>query len=464
MSAEKHDFVVIGAGPGGYAAAFRAADLGRAVTLIDSRPTLGGVCLNEGCIPSKALLHAAEAFRSASELDQWGIRYSKPKFDLATMRAKKNDIVTNLSSGLNQLAKKRKVSVLVGSATIEDANHLSVDSTDGHQIIGFKTLVIATGSRPIVLSGWPDDDPRIMDSTGALALTEIPKRLAIVGGGIIGLEMATVYSAFGSHVTIIEMAEQIAPGADAKCTKLLHDAMDGHGCTIHCSTRVDQVETTDTTISLDCSGTFDSTLEVDAVIQAVGRRSNGDLLKAENAGLQVDGQGTIQVDGQCKTNAPNIFAVGDLTGAPMLAHRATHQGKIAAEVSCGHHAFFDTDIIPAVAYTDPEMAWVGMLPHQAEEQNIDHRISEFPWAASGRNLTSGAKPGLTRLVWDNPTKRLIGASIIGSHAGELIGELVLAIEMGATIDDLALTIHAHPTLSETTAFAAEIAAGTCTDL
>lgn len=463
MSGNECDFVVIGAGPGGYAAAFRAADLGRSVTLIDPRPTLGGVCLNEGCIPSKALLHAAEAYRSAGELDEWGINFGKPKLDLATMRTKKNTIVSNLTGGLKQLAKKRKVSILVGSATFKDANHLSVDSTDGQQTIRFKTVVIATGSRPVVLSGWPEDDPRIMDSTGALALTEIPKRLAIVGGGIIGLEMATVYSAFGSDVTIIEMAEQIAAGADIKCAKLLHKAMENHGCTVHCNTRVERVETTAKTISLTCSGAFESTLEVDAVIQAVGRRPNGDLLKAENAGLQVDAQGVIKVDGQCKSSAANIFAVGDVTGAPMLAHRATHQGKIAAEVSSGHNAFFDTDIIPAVAYTDPEMAWAGTLPHQAKAQNIDHQISEFPWAASGRNLTSGAKPGLTRLVWHRPSKRLIGASIIGAHAGELLAELVLAIEMGATIDDLALTIHAHPTLSETTAYAAELAAGTCTD-
>lgn len=464
MINEECDFVVIGAGPGGYAAAFRAADLGRAVTLIDPRPTLGGVCLNDGCIPSKALLHAAEAFRAAGDLSEWGISLGKPKLELATMRAKKDSIVSDLTGGLKQLAKKRKVSVIAGSATFKDANHLSVESTDYNRTIRFKTVVIATGSRPIILPGWPEDDPRIMNSTGALALNEIPKRLAIVGGGIIGLEMATVYSAFGSDVTIIEMADQIAAGADAKCTKLLHKAMQDHGCAIHCNTRVEQIEIAAKNISLTCSGSFQGTLIIDAVIQAVGRRPNGDLLKAENAGLQVNPQGVIAVDDQCKTGAANIFAVGDVTGAPMLAHRATHQGKTAAENACGHKVFFDTDIIPAVAYTDPEMAWAGVLPHQAKAQNIDHKISEFPWAASGRNLTSGAKPGLTRLVWHTPTKRLIGASIIGSHAGELLGELVLAIEMGTTIDDLALTVHAHPTLSETTAFAAELAAGTCTDL
>ena len=464
MSVQECDFVVVGAGPGGYATAFRAADLGRSVTLIDPRPTLGGVCLNEGCIPSKALLHAAEAFRTASGLDEWGINLGKPKLDLTTMRSKKDSIVSTLTGGLEQLARKRKVSVLLGTATFKDASHLSVETADGSQTIRFKTVVIATGSRPVILPGWPEDDPRIMDSTGALALTEIPKRLAIVGGGIIGLEMATVYSAFGSDVTIIEMADQIAAGADEKCTRLLHKAMQGHGCTIHCNSRVDRVETTAKTVSLTCSGSFDGTLDVDAVIQAVGRRANGDGLMAQNAGLQIDPTGVIEIDAECKTGIANIYAVGDVTGAPMLAHRATHQGKIAAENACGHKSVFDTDIIPAVAYTDPEMAWAGILPHQAKTQNIDHKISEFPWAASGRNLTSGAKPGLTRLVWHTPTQRLIGASIIGSHAGELLGELVLAIEMGATIDDLALTIHAHPTLSETTAFAAELAAGTCTDL
>lgn len=463
MSIDECDFVVIGAGPGGYSAAFRAADLGRSVTLIDPRPTLGGVCLNEGCIPSKALLHAAEAYRTAMHLGEWGINLGKPKIDLAAMRSKKDSIVGNLTGGLKQLAKKRNVTVLLGTATFKDASHLSIESAGGKRIIHFQTAVVAIGSRPIALPGWPQDDPRIMDSTGALALTEIPKKLAIIGGGIIGLEMATVYSAFGSDVTIIEMSDQIAAGADAKCTRILHKAMQDHGCTIYCETRVDTITTTAKAISLTCSGTFDGTMKVDAVIQAVGRRPNGDLLAVENANLQVTAQGAISVDRQCKTGVSNIFAVGDVTGAPMLAHRATHQGKIAAENACGHKAFFDTDVIPAVAYTDPEMAWAGVLPHLAKERNINHQVSEFPWAASGRNLASGAKPGLTRLVWNKDTKRVIGASIIGAHAGELLSELVLAIEMGATVDDLALTIHAHPTLSETTAFAAELAMGNCTD-
>lgn len=464
MSVEECDFVVLGAGPGGYAAAFRAADLGRSVTLIDPRSTLGGVCLNEGCIPSKALLHAAEAFRAAQNLDEWGISLGKPKLDLQTMRSRKEGIVSNLTGGLGQLAKKRSVSVICGTASFKDACHVTVETGEGHRQLRFKTMVIATGSRPVVLPGWPEDDPRIMDSTGALALADIPQRLAIVGGGIIGLEMATVYSAFGSDVTMIEMDKQIAPGSDEKCARLLHRAMQDYGCTIHCKSRVDRVETAPDTVSLFCSGAFEGVLEVDAVIQAVGRRSNGDCLTAENAGLQVEPNGVIRVDRAARTGVTNIFAVGDVTGAPMLAHRATHQGKIAAENACGHTSAFDTDIIPAVAYTDPEMAWAGLLPHQAVSQNIEHEVSEFPWTASGRNLTSGGKPGLTRLVWHKPTQRLIGASILGSHAGELLGELVLAIEMGATIDDLALTVHAHPTLSETTAFAAELAAGTCTDL
>lgn len=458
------DLVVIGAGPGGYAAAFRAADLGRKVTLVDPRPSLGGVCLNEGCIPSKALLHAAEIIRESRAMSEWGIGFAKPTIDVDALRAKKNSIVGQLTGGLSQLAKKRRVEVLPGRAVFSDRSHVLIENGKTQESLSFNQAIIAAGSEPVHLPGWPNDDPRIMDSQGALELRSIPKRLTIVGGGIIGLEMATVYSALGSDVTIIEVAGQIAPGADAEAVKILHAAMERHGCTIHTGTKVVSIDAGKNSIRLSCNGAFEGEIEADAIIQAVGRRANGNLIEAGKAGVSVAKDGTIAVDEQCRTDAANIFAVGDVTGAPMLAHRATHQGKTAAEAASGHNAAFDTPLIPSIAYTDPELAWVGLTVEEARKQNVSHKVSKFPWAASGRNLASGGEPGMTKILYDPDTGRILGATIIGKHAGELLSEIVLAMEMGATLEDIGLTVHAHPTLGETTAFAAELALGTCTDL
>jgi dihydrolipoamide dehydrogenase len=461
---ENADLVVIGAGPGGYAAAFRAADLGRSVTLIDPRATLGGVCLNEGCIPSKALLHAAETIRGAAHMNDWGIGFAKPKIDLDRLREKKDGIVGQLTGGLGQLARKRKVRVVKGTAVFSGKSTLTVSDGKASEEIRFDQAIIACGSDPIALPGWPKDDPRIMNSQGALDLAFIPERLTIVGGGIIGLEMATVYSALGSAVTIVELADQIAPGADAEAAKILLAAMKDHGCTVHTKTRVESLDASGKAITLTVSGEQSGMIKADAVIQAVGRRANGHRVAADKAGIEIAKDGTIAVDVACRSSAANIFAVGDVTGGPMLAHRATHQGKVAAEAACGHNAAFDTPLIPSVAYTDPELAWVGLTVERAKADKIAHKVTKFPWAASGRNLASGGRPGMTKIVYAPDTGRILGATIVGPHAGELLAELTLAIEMGATLEDLALTVHAHPTLSETPALAAELALGTCTDL
>jgi dihydrolipoamide dehydrogenase len=460
---DKVDLVVIGGGPGGYAAAFRAADLGREVTLIDPRATLGGVCLNEGCIPSKALLHAAESIRRARDIAEWGIGFSQPTLDLDRLRARKDGIVDQLAGGLAQLAKRRKVKIIAGRARFAAADRLNVEVSSVNRELGFKQAIVAAGSNPVGLPGWPDD-PRILNSQGALALENIPGKLVIVGGGIIGLEMATVYSALGSVVTIVEMAEQIVPGADAEAVGILHKATEAHGCMIHCGTKVESVEAGRRELALACSGVYSGTLKADAAIVAVGRRANGHAIGAENAGLTVALDGTVAVDEACRTNIPGIFAVGDITGQPMLAHRATRQGRVAAEAACGLSASFDTVLIPAVAYTDPELAWVGLTAQAAKTGNLPHKVIRLPWAVLGRNQASGGAPGLTKLVWSPDSGRLLGATMVGPHAGELLAELVLAMEMGATLEDLALTVHAHPTLSETSALAAELALGTCTDL
>ena len=453
------DLIVIGAGPGGYACAFRAADLGRNVVMVDPRATLGGVCLNEGCIPSKALLHAAQIIREAHDMSDWGVAFSKPKIDLDALRRRKDDIVGTLTSGLTGLAKRRKVKTIQGTATFKDAKTLDVDGAAWT----FDQAVIAVGSAPVQLPGWPDD-PRIWDSTAALELRQIPKELAIVGGGIIGLEMATIYSALGAQVTVIELADQIAPGADAEAVNILAATLQSHGVTIHTKTKVSAVQATQKSVTLACEGDFAGIVKADAVIQSVGRRANGAKVKPENAGITIDDRGVIPVDASGRTNVDGIFAIGDVTGNPMLAHRATHQGHIAAEAASGHNAGLDTKLIPSVAYTNPELAWVGLTAAQAKADGIAHKTSSFPWAASGRNLASGEGDGLTKLVYCPDTNRLLGATLIGANAGELLAECTLAIEMGATLQDLALSVHAHPTLSETIAFAAERALGTLTDL
>lgn len=452
--AENHaDLLVLGAGPGGYAAAFRAADLGRDVVLADPRATLGGVCLNEGCIPSKALLHAAGILAEARHMAEWGIEFGPPTIDLDRLRARKDGVVGTLTGGLSGLAKRRKVRVERGEVRFTGRGAVTIGGAEW----AFDQAVIAVGSRPVQLPGWPDD-ARIWDSAAALELRFLPGRLAIVGGGIIGLEMATVYAALGSQVAIVELAGQIAPGADPQAVAILQAALEAQGCTIHTATRVAQVTAQKTQLKLACEGAFSGELKADAVIQSVGRRANGDRIDAEKAGLSPDARGEIAVDERCRTGNPAIFAVGDVTGAPMLAHRATHQGKVAAEVACGHNVAMDTDLIPAVAYTNPELAWVGRTGDAGTQ------TASFPWFASGRNLATGGGDGLTRLHYEADTGRVVGAALVGRNAGELVQEVTMAIEMGATLDDLALTVHAHPTLSETVAFAAERALGTLTDL
>lgn len=459
MTKRHADFIVLGAGPGGYACAFRAADLGRKVVLVDPRATLGGVCLNEGCIPSKALLHAAEILREAQEMGDWGIRFGKAKVDLEALRAKKDGIVGQLTGGLTGLAKRRKVEVVRGTARFTAPDRLDIDG----QAWSFDHAVIAVGSAPVRLPGWPEDD-RIWDSTAALELRDVPEHLAIVGGGIIGLEMATVYAALGSRVTIVEFMDQIAPGADAEAVRILHAALEAQGVTIHTGTRTIAVATAKSGLTLTCEGAFTGEIKADAVIQSVGRRANGSLVGANAAGIEVTDRGIIPVDASCRTARENIFAIGDVTGNPMLAHRATHQGHVAAEVASGHAAALDTDLIPSVAYTAPELAWAGLTQSQAKERGIAHKVASFPWAASGRNLSSGGGEGLTKLVYCPETRRLLGATLIGRNAGELLAECVLAMEMGATLKDIALSVHAHPTLSETIGFSAERALGTLTDL
>ena len=454
------DFIVIGAGPGGYACAFRAADLGRKVVLVDPRATLGGVCLNEGCIPSKALLHAAQVIREARDMSEgWGITFGSPKIDLDALRARKDKVVGALTGGLTGLAARRKVQTVRGTATFTGANSLDIDG----EAWTFDQAVIAVGSSPVQLPGWPEDG-RIWDSTAALELREVPAHLAIVGGGIIGLEMATVYSALGAQVTVVELSDQIAPGADPDAVRILHAALEAHNVSLHTATKVSAVKATAKAVELTCEGSFEGTLSAGAVIQSVGRKSNGTRVLPEKAGVDIDARGIIAVDQSCRTNVEGIFAIGDVTGNPMLAHRATHQGHVAAEVACGHAAALDTDLIPSVAYTNPEMAWVGQTAAQAKADGRAHKVASFPWAASGRNLASGGGDGLTKLVYCPDTHRLLGATIIGSNAGELLAECTLAIEMGATLEDLALSVHAHPTVSETIAFAAERALGTLTDL
>lgn len=459
MSDRHAELVVLGAGPGGYACAFRAADLGRTVVLVDPRPTLGGVCLNEGCIPSKALLHAAEVIRDAREIGDWGVALGEPRIDLAGLRDRKDGIVGQLTGGLTGLARRRKVRVVRGTARFTGPDSLDIDGVAWT----FDQAVIAVGSAPIALPGWPEDE-RIWDSTAALELRAVPKRLTIVGGGIIGLEMATVYSALGSKTTVIELSDQIVPGADPEAVGILHAALADEGIEIHTSTRVAGVKAARAGLTLTCEGAFAGDIKADAIIRAVGRRANGGLLNAEAAGVAVDDRGEIRVDAQCRTGQPHIFAIGDVTGGPMLAHRATHQGHVAAEVASGHAAALDTVLIPAVAYTRPQLAWAGLTVAQAKEAGIAHKTTSFPWAASGRNLSSGGGDGLTKLVYCPDTRRVLGASLVGANAGELLAEAVLAMEMGATLDDIALTVHAHPTLSETIAFAAERALGTLTDL
>jgi dihydrolipoyl dehydrogenase len=454
--------VVIGAGPGGYTAAFRAADLGRQVVLIDPRATLGGVCLNEGCIPSKALLHLAEVRYQIDRAAKHGIACAPPELDLAKMRGFAQGTVTKLTEGLTALARRRKVRVIRGTAKFSGNETLEIQTADGVEQLTFAQAIIATGSQPTRLPFLPVDD-RIIDSTGALELKTIPKRMLVIGGGVIGLEMAQVYNAFGAKIDIVELADQIIPGADADIVKMLAKSLSKRGVIIRTGVRVTAVDTAQN-LRATFEGPGAKVGEYDQILVAVGRQPVTNFLDLDAAQINVDAQGFVPVDNQMRTTNPNIFAIGDVVGQPMLAHKAVHQAKVAAEVACGHIAAFEPACIPAVAYTTPEVAWVGLTENMARAQNITVKIARFPWIASGRALSADAAEGMTKLIVDPSTDKILGGAIVGAGAGDLIAELALAIEMGADATDLALTIHPHPTFSETIAFAAEAHLGTLTDL
>jgi dihydrolipoamide dehydrogenase len=459
------EVLVLGGGPGGYTAAFRAADLGKQVVLVERHAVLGGVCLNVGCIPSKALLHIAQIVHEAEEFEHHGVHFGKPTFDIDKIRAWKESVSGALNDGLARLAKQRKVNVIQGIGKFTSSNTLEVQAESGVQTIRFDQAIIAAGSHATKIPTFPNDDPRLWDSTDALALKEIPKKLLIVGGGIIGLEMATVYHALGSEISVVELMDQIIPGCDNDLVTPLYRRIKKQYKNIWLETRVASIEALKEglKVSFEGKGAPDSDL-FDAVLVAVGRRPNGKSIGAELAGVNVDDMGFIAVDKQQRTNASHIFAIGDIVGNPMLAHKASHEGKIAAEVAAGLKAGFDALTIPAVAYTDPEVAWMGLTENQAKQQGVDYDRAVFPWAASGRSLSLGRKEGLTKILCEKETGRILGAGIVGPNAGELIAEAVLALEMGADAEDISLTVHAHPTLSETFAFAAEMIAGTITDL
>jgi dihydrolipoamide dehydrogenase len=458
--------LVLGAGPGGYTAAFRAADLGKKVVLIERWPTLGGVCLNVGCIPSKALLHAAKTIDEASDMGGHGISFGKPTVNLDELRSWKDGVVKKLTVGLVGLAKARKVTTVYGLGKFVSASQVEVAGADGTTtLISFDHAIIAAGSEPVQLPFIPHGDPRVIDSTGALELKDIPKRLLVLGGGIIGLEMATVYHALGSKVTVVEFMDQLMPGADKDIVTPLHKRIEKRYENIYLGTKVTKVEATPAGMKVTFEGGKAPAADTfDRILVSVGRRPNGKLIGAENAGVAVDDRGFIAVDKHMRTNIKNIFAIGDLVGQPMLAHKAVHEGKVAAEVASGHKAAFDAKVIPSVAYTDPEVAWVGVTETEAKAKGLKYGKGVFPWAASGRSLALGRDEGITKVLFDEDTKRVIGAGIVGPNAGDLINEVGLAIEMGADAHDLGATIHAHPTLSETVAMAAEMFNGTITDL
>jgi dihydrolipoamide dehydrogenase len=457
--------VVIGAGPGGYTAAFRAADLGKQTVLIERYPALGGVCLNVGCIPSKALLHTAEVINGAADMAEHGVDFGKPRIALAKLAAWKDAIVGQLTKGLAGLARQRKVEVLQGVARFVSPHMLEVDGAGGVVRVSFEQAIIAAGSQATQIPSFPNDDPRLMDSTGALVLEEVPKRLLVIGGGIIGLEMATVYQALGSRVTVVELLDDLMPGCDKDLVRPLAKRIGKLYQAIYLGTRVTAVDAQKKGLKVHFEGPKAPASEVfERVLVAVGRRPNGHRIGADAAGVAVDDAGFINVDSQQRTNVPHIFAIGDITGEPMLAHKATHEGKVAAQVASGEKSHFDALAIPSVAYTDPEIAWTGVTESEAKKQGLDFDKATFPWAASGRSLGMGRNEGLTKLLFDKASGRLIGAGIVGPHAGDLISEANLALEMGADAADIALTIHPHPTLSETVNFAAEMVEGTITDL
>jgi dihydrolipoamide dehydrogenase len=465
-SDEEYDVAVLGSGPGGYTAAFRAADLGLKVVLIERYTTIGGVCLNVGCIPSKALLHTAKVITDAEDTASHGVSFNQPKIDLDQLRNwKSNKVVKKLTMGLAQMAKQRDVEVIEGEGKFASSNQITVNLKDGaKKIIGFKSAIIAAGSQSSKIPNTPDDE-RIMDSTGALELKDIPKKLLIIGGGIIGLEMGTVYEALGSEVSVVELSDGLIQGCDRDIVKPLHRRMEKRFENIWLKTKVTNIETIKEGVVVYFEGDdVPEKLTFDRVLVAVGRKPNGHKIDAEKAGVKVDEHGFIDVDKQMKTNVDHIYAIGDIVGQPMLAHKATHEGKVAAEVIAGEKVEFQAMTIPSVAYTDPEIAWAGITEDEAKLKEIEIEKAVFPWAASGRAISTNRTEGMTKLIFDKKTNRIIGAGIVGTNAGELIAETVLSIEMGADAHDIGLSIHPHPTLSESVAMASEIKEGSITDL
>ena len=460
------DLVVLGSGPGGYSAAFRAADLGLKTILVERNETLGGVCLNVGCIPSKALLHAAKVMSEAKESAEYGIRFASPEVDVDKLRGWKDAIVGKLTGGLAGMTKQRKVQVVRGYGRFRSAHEIDVEGPDGNRRIHFQQAIIAAGSEPVKIPGWPWNDPRLIDSTGALELDGVPEQFLVVGGGIIGLEMATVYHELGSRVTIVELQDQLIPGCDPKLVRPLLQRIKKQYQDILLKTSVDKIDAREDGLWVRFSGAKapEEPVRFDKVLVAVGRKPNGALIAAEKAGVRINERGFIDVDKQMRTNVSHIFAIGDIVGQPMLAHKAVHEGHVAAEVAAGEKSGFDATVIPSVAYTDPEVAWVGVSEPEAKAQGINYGVGSFPWAASGRSLSLGRNEGLTKLIFDKDTDRVIGAGIVGPNAGDLIAEVVVAIEMGCDAEDIGLSIHPHPTLSETVGMAAEAYAGTITDL
>lgn len=460
------DMLVIGAGPAGYSAAFRAADLGMSVTLVERYATLGGVCLNVGCIPSKALLHVAEVIEDAEHLAHSGIKFEAPKVDVNALRKHKENVISRLTTGLAGMAKARKVKVVQGSATFSGTHQVTVKTANGEEVIPFKQAIIAAGSQAVKLPFMPNDDARIMGSTEALALQDVPEKLLIVGGGIIGLEMATVYATLGSKVDIVEMSDTVMAGADKDLVVVWEKRNKHRFNSVMTSTKTVSARAEKDGIYVKFEGEKAPADEqrYDRVLVAVGRSPNGKKLGLENAGVFVDERGFIKVDKQMRTNQPHIFAVGDIVGQPMLAHKGVHEAHIAAQVAAGQKSFFDARVIPSVAYTSPEVAWVGLTEAQAKAQGIDYQKAVFPWAASGRAIANGCDYGFTKLLVDKNTHLILGGALVGPNAGDMVGEIALAIEMNANVEDVALTIHPHPTLGESIGLAAEVAEGVCTDL
>ena len=457
--------VVLGSGPGGYSAAFRAADLGVDTVLVERYDTLGGVCLNVGCIPSKALLHAAAVIDEAAAMAAHGVAFGAPKIDLDKLRSFKSKVVGQLTGGLAAMAKQRKVRTLVGTGMFVSPHEMEVQTAEGTKLIRFEHAIIAAGSQSVKLPAFPWDDERVVDSTGALELKDVPKNLLVVGGGIIGLEMATVYSALGSAVTVVEFMDQLIPGADADLIRPLAKRLAGRLKGVHLKTKVVSAKATKKGIEVGYEGdSIPETTLFDRVLVAVGRSPNGNKIGADKAGVAVSERGFINVDTQMRTNVPHIYAIGDLVGQPMLAHKATHEAHVAAQAVAGQKSHFDARVIPSVAYTDPEIAWVGVTEREAKEKGLKVGVGKFPWGASGRAIGIDRTEGFTKLIFDEDTHRIVGAGIVGVHAGDLISELALAIEMGAEAADIALTIHPHPTLGESVGMAAEVYEGTITDL